>query len=69
MQLCKVTLVILHGVVSPYSGRDCVKSLGSSYTGLYPQSAGAALGGPLVDPGGMLTTETLQSHIVDTFIG
>ena len=24
---------------SPYSGRDCVKSLRSSYTGLYPQSA------------------------------
>jgi len=45
---CKVTPVILHGVVSPgvrrtcapispYSGRDCVKSLRSSYTGLYPQ--------------------------------
>ena len=25
------------GPISPYSGRDCVKSLRSSYTGLYPQ--------------------------------
>jgi len=25
-------------VLSPHSGRDCVKSLRSSYTGLYPQS-------------------------------
>jgi hypothetical protein len=25
------------GLVSPYSGRDCVKSLRSSYMGLYPQ--------------------------------
>ena len=33
---CKVTPAIPHGVVS-YSGRDCVKSLRSSYTGLYPQ--------------------------------
>ena len=24
--------------LSPYSGRDCVKSLRSSYTGLYPQT-------------------------------
>ena len=28
------------GPISPYSGRDCVKSLRSSYTGLYPRSAG-----------------------------
>ena len=26
------------GPISPYSGRDCVKSLRSSYTGLYPQT-------------------------------
>jgi len=26
------------GPVSPYSGRDCVKSLRLSYTGLYPQT-------------------------------
>ena len=26
------------GPVSPYSGLDCVKSLWSSYTGLYPQT-------------------------------
>ena len=26
------------GLISPYSGRDCVKSLRSSYMGLYPQS-------------------------------
>ena len=25
------------GLISPYSGRDCVKSLRSSYTGLYSQ--------------------------------
>jgi len=28
------------GPISPYSGRDCVKSLRSSYTGLYPQRGG-----------------------------
>jgi hypothetical protein len=27
-------------LTSPYSGRDCVKSLWSSYAGLYPQKAG-----------------------------
>ena len=27
------------GPIYPYSGRDCVKSLRSSYTGLYPQTA------------------------------
>jgi len=26
--------------ISPYSGRDCVKSLRSSYAGLYPQTEG-----------------------------
>ena len=25
-------------IISPYSGRDCVKSLRSFYTGLYPQT-------------------------------
>ena len=33
------------GPISPYSGRDCVKSLQSSYTGLYPQSLGLGLKG------------------------
>ena len=28
------------GPIAPYSGRDCVKSLRSSYTGLYPQTFG-----------------------------
>ena len=27
------------GPISPYSGRDCVKSLRSSYKGVYPQTA------------------------------
>ena len=26
------------GPISPYSGRECVKLIRSSYTGLYPQS-------------------------------
>ena len=30
------------GPISPHSGLDCVKSLRSSYTGLYPQTAGAS---------------------------
>ena len=39
--------------ISPYSGRDCVKSLRSSYTGLYPQSlqhVGLGVGGGLKVP-------------------
>ena len=36
---CKVTQPILHGVVvMRYRGRGCVKSLRSSYKGMYPQS-------------------------------
>ena len=36
LSLCKVSPVILHGVVSRYSGRGCVKSFRSFYTRLYP---------------------------------
>ena len=41
---CKVTPVILRGcgLISPYGGRDCVKSFRSSYTGLYPQRPSAS---------------------------
>ena len=35
---CKVQCFEMSGPISPHSGRDCVKSLRSSYSGLYPQS-------------------------------
>ena len=41
----KATTIHMGGPTSPYSGRDSVKSLRSSYTGLHPQIRGSSAAG------------------------